>query len=110
MMNKDELEGNANVVKGNGQLQVHLSVIGKMRDLSTLRALYYRLLLYDDQGKQMSWQSASSHSSASKAGASMTFALPGKGAKAGTPTRLVFLHWETKPYLIPFEFRDVPLP
>jgi hypothetical protein len=96
------------VAKQPNQLRVGLTVQSKADDLSALRMLYYRVVLYDEKGQKISWNSASSHHSSRNAGATMNYPLP--GAKPPTPTKLVFLHWETRPLLIPFEFRNVPLP
>jgi hypothetical protein len=97
------------VSRGNNQLRVRLAVTSKTRDLSTLHYLYRRVALYDNRGEKIRWQSASSYTSTRSAGTNLTFALPG-GAKPATPTKFVFLHWQTRRCLIPFEFRDVPLP
>jgi hypothetical protein len=96
------------VSKANNRLNVRFSVTSKTNDLSSLRQLYYRVALFDEKGGKVSWNSASSHSGSNGAGATMTYIL--RGAQAPPPTKFVFLHWETKRCLIPFEFRNVPLP
>jgi hypothetical protein len=96
-----------------GQYQVRMTVTNRANpsDYAWMNTLHQRVVLWDDNGKQLqnfgsSWGGGPGMASVQ---ITMTFGPPFNG-KGGKPTRLTYEHWVTTQHDVRFEFRNVPLP
>ncbi len=79
-------------------------------DYSWMNSLAQRIELQDEKGGKLQIMGSQwNNSAANHVEMALTFGTPG-GAKPETPTKLVYQSWTTEQHVIPFEFRDLPLP
>jgi len=108
-----DLEFNVQDVKKmpNNQVQIQFSITNKAgNDYTWQNSIYNRLELHDEKGNKFNiWGTRWGGSGPNNVSMTLTYGNNGL-AKAGTPTKFVFIHWETKQYDVAFDFRNVPLP
>jgi hypothetical protein len=79
-------------------------------DYSWMNSLAQRIELHDDKGGKLQIMGSQwNNSAANHVEMTLTFATAG-GAKPEAPTKLVYQTWTTEQHVIPFEFKDLPLP
>ncbi len=79
-------------------------------DYSWMNSLAQRIELQDEKGGKLQIVGSQwNNSAANHVDMTLTFATPG-GAKPEAPTKLVYQTWTTEHHVIPFEFKDLPLP
>ena len=96
------------------QYQIKMSVTENQKDnpndYSWTNSLYQRIELLDEKGNKMQvYGSQWNNSSANHVDMTLTYGAPG-GAKPEPPAKLIYHTWNTEQHLIPFEFKDLPLP
>jgi hypothetical protein len=79
-------------------------------DYTWINSLYRRIELQDTAGNRLQMFGSSwGHSDTSNVRVAYTYG-PASGGKSGPPARLVYQVWKTRPHLVRFEFKDLPLP
>jgi hypothetical protein len=79
-------------------------------DYSWMNSLAQRIELRDEKGGKMQIMGSQwNNSAANHVDMTLTFGTAG-GAKPEAPTKLVYQSWTTEQHVIPFEFKDLPLP
>ncbi len=79
-------------------------------DYSWMNSLVQRIELQDEKGGKFQITGSQWDNSAQNHVAmTLTFTTAG-GAKAEAPTKLIYHTWTTEQHVIPFEFKDLPLP
>ena len=79
-------------------------------DYSWMNSLAQRIELQDEKGGKLQITGSQwNNSAANHVEMTLTFANMG-GAKPEAPTKLVYQTWTTEQHVIPFEFKDLPLP
>jgi hypothetical protein len=96
------------------QYQLKLSISEDLKDnpndYSWMNSLYQRIELQDDKGVKFQIVGTQwNNSAANHVEMMLTYGAPG-GVKPEPPTKLIYHSWTTEQHLIPFEFKDLPLP
>jgi hypothetical protein len=79
-------------------------------DYSWMNSLAQRIELQDEKGGKFQITGSQwNNSAANHVEMTLTFG-PAGGGKPETPTKLIFHTWTTEQHVIPFEFKDLPLP
>jgi hypothetical protein len=96
------------------QYQIKMAVNEDMKDnpndYSWMNSLAQRIELQDEKGGKMQIMGSQwNNSAANHLEMTLTFGTAG-GAKPEAPTKLVYQTWTTEQHVIPFEFKDLPLP
>jgi hypothetical protein len=79
-------------------------------DYSWMNSLAQRIELQDEKGGKMQIMGSQwNNSAANHVDMTLTFGAAG-GAKPEAPAKLVYQTWTTEQHVIPFEFKDLPLP
>lgn len=79
-------------------------------DYSWTNSLYQRIEVLDEKGNRMQiYGSQWNNSSANHVDMTLTYGSVG-GAKPEPAAKLIYHTWTTEQHLIPFEFKDLPLP
>jgi hypothetical protein len=97
----------------NGHYQLKLTVMEDSKDnphdYTWANSLYQRLELHDEDGNKYAvFGSGWSYSGPNHV--QITFTYGSNGAKIKPPSKFIFHDWKTLSYLVPFEFKDLPLP
>ena len=96
------------------QYQIKMSITEDLKDnpndYSWMNSLYQRIEVLDEKGNKMQvFGSNWNNSSANHVEMTLTYGAPGN-AKPEPPAKLIYHTWNTEQHLIPFEFKDLPLP
>ena len=96
------------------QYQIKMSITEEQKDnpndYSWTNSLYQRIELLDEKGNKMQiYGSQWNNSSANHVDMTLTYGSVG-GAKPEPAAKLIYHTWTTEQHLIPFEFKDLPLP
>jgi hypothetical protein len=75
-----------------------------------MNSLYQRIEVEDEKGGKMQiFGSQWNNSAPNHVEMVLTYGAPGGGA-ANPPAKLIYHTWDTRQEVIPFEFKDLPLP
>ena len=96
------------------QYQIKMSITEDQKDnpndYSWTNSLYQRIEVLDDKGNKMQiYGSQWNNSSANHVNMTLTYGAVG-GAKPEPAAKLIYHTWTTEQHLVPFEFKDLPLP
>ncbi|HEY7426581.1 MAG TPA: hypothetical protein VH682_20265 [Gemmataceae bacterium] len=101
-------------VQPNKQYQVKLTITEDNKenpnDWTWMNTMLQRIELQDDKGnKFQTYGTNFGNSGPNQVQVTLTYGAPPNG-KIGTPSKFVFQQWRTMQHLVPFEFKDLPLP
>jgi hypothetical protein len=98
----------------NKQYQVKLAITEDNKenpnDWTWMNTMLQRIELQDDKGNKFQVYGTNfGNSGPNQVQLTLTYGAPPNG-KIGTPSKFVFQQWRTMQHLVPFEFKDLPLP
>ena len=92
------------------EIRVGITEEGKENDYTWMNSMYQRFEVQDSKGEKYQIYN-SGMSSNGNGHAQYTFTVnPPGNVKLGPPQKLIFYSWKTTQQMVPFEFKDLPLP